>query len=210
MDGVLAEVSASYRAAIISTCDHFGVKVTPEDIVECKRQGGMNNDWVVCQFLLAKSAVTKDLDTISKVFDDLYDGGLYKTETLMVPRETIQRLAEKRPLAVVTGRPRAQAVRFLQDFDIAQFFSAVVCMEDAPSKPDPKPVLLAMARLGQGIERGVMIGDTPDDIKAAVAAGVKGIGVLVGKGELKQALIDAGAKRILTHASEIEQLIEHL
>ncbi len=31
-DGVMVEVKGSYRAAIIATCQHFGVAVTNEDI----------------------------------------------------------------------------------------------------------------------------------------------------------------------------------
>ena len=42
-------------------------------------------------------------------------------------------------------------------------------MEDAPPKPDPQPVRLALARLG--VERAWLVGDTPDDMRAARAAG---------------------------------------
>lgn len=50
-----------------------------------------------------------------------------------------------------------------------------VCMEDAPAKPSPEPVLMALKKLN--VKRALMIGDTPDDIRAASGAGVVGIGV---------------------------------
>ena len=50
-------------------------------------------------------------------------------------------------------------------------------MEDAPAKPSPEPVQLALTSLG--VTRALMVGDTPDDIKAAVGAGVVGIGVSI-------------------------------
>ena len=43
-------------------------------------------------------------------------------------------------------------------------------MEDAPAKPSPMPVELALQRLG--IRRAWMLGDTPDDIVSARQAGV--------------------------------------
>jgi hypothetical protein len=59
-------------------------------------------------------------------------------------------------------------------------FETVVCMEDGPLKPLPDPVLKACAALGvnPAVTPVCMLGDTVDDIKASVAAGVHGIGVL--------------------------------
>ncbi len=48
-------------------------------------------------------------------------------------------------------------------------------MDDAPAKPSPEPVLLALKKLN--VTRALMVGDTPDDIRAATGAGVVGIGV---------------------------------
>jgi len=39
MDGVLASVGNSYRQAIIQTGEHFGVKITHEDITIEKKKG---------------------------------------------------------------------------------------------------------------------------------------------------------------------------
>lgn len=59
-------------------------------------------------------------------------------------------------------------------------FDVVVCMEDAPLKPRPDPVLKAMADLGisPSTSSVCMLGDTVDDVRASVAAGVDALGVL--------------------------------
>ena len=84
-------------------------------------------------------------------------------------------------------------------------------MDDAPLKPDPAPVHLALTRLG--VAAAWMIGDTPDDIRAARAAGVVPIGV-VAPGETlaaaAPALTAAGAARVLTTWTGLVALLDAL
>ncbi len=50
MDGVLTEVSESYREAIVQTVEHFtGKRITRDLIQQYKNQGGWNNDWALSQ-----------------------------------------------------------------------------------------------------------------------------------------------------------------
>jgi len=81
-------------------------------------------------------------------------------------------------------------------------------MEDATAKPDPAPVLLALSRLG--VSNAWMVGDTPDDILAARAAGVVPLGVLA-PGDTNPrtaaALESAGVARTLSSLSALEDLI---
>jgi HAD superfamily hydrolase (TIGR01549 family) len=94
----------------------------------------------------------------------------------MVSREQLLRWRSRRPLGVVTGRPRADAERFLARFSFADCFDVVVCREDAALKPDPAPVQLALQRLA--VRTAWMLGDTVDDVRAAQGALVLPIGVL--------------------------------
>jgi histidinol-phosphate aminotransferase len=143
-------------------------------------------------------------------FEALYQGtdaapGLWTNETLRVPREHIAAWAARRPLGIVTGRPARDLGRFLDHFDLRPLFTATVCMEEAPLKPDPAPVRLLMLRLG--VERAWLLGDTPDDIRAARGAGVLPIGVLA-PGEADgdgTHLLAAGAARVLSHPGEWER-----
>jgi phosphoglycolate phosphatase-like HAD superfamily hydrolase len=98
-------------------------------------------------------------------------------------------------------------MRFLEAHDLTSMFRVVVCMEDAPLKPDPAPVRLALKALG--VSRAWMLGDTPDDIRAARGAGVVPLGILPpGGGDLRrQALESAGAGAILNGIEELEEMI---
>src|SRR5215471_21195432 len=48
MDGVLVDVSESYRETIQQTVEHFtGKRITREHIQEWKNRGGWNDDWAL-------------------------------------------------------------------------------------------------------------------------------------------------------------------
>jgi HAD superfamily hydrolase (TIGR01548 family) len=213
MDGVLADVSESYRRAIIETAAAWGVELTPEDVAHAKSRGNANNDWELTRRLLEKHGVEAGLDEVTERFESLYQGtddtpGLRRHETLRIGRAGLERLAAGRPLGVVTGRPRSDALRFLEDQGIEDLFATVVCMEDAPPKPDPAPVHLAVERLG--VSTAWMVGDTPDDLRAASAAGVLPVGLAATKDDpemAEHALRSAGAAWVAIDPKEIEELM---
>jgi HAD superfamily hydrolase (TIGR01548 family) len=213
MDGVLADVSESYRRAIIETAAIWDVELTPEDVARAKAGGGATNDWELTRKLLLEREVEVDLEEVTDRFEALYQGtdempGLRRFESLRFDRDTLERLSTKYSLAVVTGRPRSDARRFLEEQDIANLISTTVCMEDGPSKPDPAPVRLALEQLGA--KTAWMVGDTPDDMRAARGASVLPIGlVAVGDDQLlMQSVLDAaGAARVIEEPNDLERLL---
>lgn len=215
MDGVLVDVSSSYRVAIQRTAADLGVTVTPADIAAMKAAGDANNDWVLTWRLVRAAGVEVSLDEVTARFEAWYQGsdaqpGLWTTEQALVDRASLQRLSTRVRLGVVTGRPAADARRFLDQHDLADLFETVVTMEDAPAKPDPAPVRLALQRMG--VKRAWMVGDTPDDQRAARAAGVVPLGfhprTLRGPGGGEPFdLRAAGAARTLPRLSGLEELL---
>ncbi len=214
MDGVLADVSRSYRAAITQTAAHFGVDVDAAAIRAAKAAGDANNDWVLTHRLVSAAGGDATLAQVTEAFEKLYQGdedqpGLHREETLLPDPARLRRLARRARLGVVTGRPRADAERFLHDHGLEDVFATVICMEDAPLKPDPAPVRAALAALD--VEHAWLVGDTPDDVRAARAAGVVPLGVLApgegpADGEAGEILLRAGAARVLDHVDQIEEL----
>lgn len=215
MDGVIADVSRSYRAAILTTCASFGVDATSAEVAAIKARGDANNDWRVTHEILASHAVDVPYEQVVQRFEAVYQGttqrpGLRETESLIGDAETLRALASRLPLAIVTGRPRADAERFLDRFGLASLFPVVVCMEDGPSKPDPAILDLAMQRLG--VERAWMVGDTVDDIRAArrAMATVVPIGVVAPQddpGPTTNSLLRSGASRIVASLAELSEIL---
>jgi histidinol-phosphate aminotransferase len=211
MDGVLADVSESYDAAIVATAATWGVVLTDAEIAARKADGDANDDWALTRDLLQRHGVSASLQEVTDRFEICYQGtdgtpGLRERECPIPEVDLLRRLAARLPLGIVTGRPRDDAARFLDRYALSDCFQAVVTREDAPQKPDPAPVQLALRRLG--VERAWMVGDTPDDIRAARAAGVVPIGVIppgTPRDPLTDVLRSCGAARVLTSLDEILQ-----
>jgi imidazoleglycerol-phosphate dehydratase len=197
MDGVLASVHSSYREAIIQTAAKFGVTITSDEVSIEKKKGNANNDWILSKRMIegkrqtsVKQTIT--IEEVTAVFEDIYQGtdttkGLHETESLIPSKGLLLEIAQRcnGKVAIVTGRPQKDCATFLDAHGLSDIFKIRICMEDCPPKPDPKPVQLAFERLGVDPSSCIMIGDTPDDIKAGVAAGVQSWGVLTPEEDAK-------------------------
>jgi len=82
----------------------------------------------------------------------------------------------------------------------------LITRDDAPLKPDPAPVRLALETLG--VQRAWMLGDTPDDLAAARACGVIPIGVIAPGDHPDRARLSLRtAARVLDATNELEGLL---
>ena len=94
-------------------------------------------------------------------------------------RRVIKTLEREFTLGIVTSGNRRRVRRQLRNFELAGYFSACVCCEDAPKrKPHPAPLEVAMERMRAKPEECVYVGDAPEDVEMAQRAGVRAIGVL--------------------------------
>jgi len=96
--------------------------------------------------------------------------------------DLLERLREAEiPLGLVTSKSRATTQMAFRLTGIESFFAATVCAEDTErNKPDPEPLLHAAAILDILAPEGVYVGDSPYDIQAARAAGMRSVGVTWG------------------------------
>ena len=94
-------------------------------------------------------------------------------------REALQRVHDAGLAAgLVTSGDRVRVSRELTDLGVAEFFQALVCAEDtAERKPRPEPLLLALDRMRLVPGHAVYIGDSPEDVQMAQAAGVRAVGI---------------------------------
>ncbi len=127
---------------------------------------------------------------------------------LLPRREWLARTAARLPLGIVTGLRRAEVQAWLSAHGLGGTFGTVVGSDDAPAKPDPAPVRLALECLG--VERAWMIGDSAADVHAARAAGVVPLGVVAPGSDgarASEALLRAGAARVLDAIDSLEEVL---
>ncbi len=209
MDGVLVDVRGSYRRAVAETVAQFtGAAPTPEAIQAMKDRGGFNNDWVLSHTMVREAGVADvPFETIRAAFQARYLGddsdGLIATEPAAIRTETLAELASRYALALVTGRPEADAQWTLDRFGWADLVPVVVGMDQQAGreKPDPYGLHLALDALRVAPENAVYAGDTVDDQRAALAAGVAAIGVVPPGMDLDahgRTLMAAGARAVLS------------
>jgi HAD superfamily hydrolase (TIGR01549 family) len=68
--------------------------------------------------------------------------------------------------------------RELDELGVTRFFGAIVCGgETTRRKPHPEPLLLALGRLGVAPQDAVYVGDSPEDVHMARAAGAFAVGI---------------------------------
>ena len=85
---------------------------------------------------------------------------------------------ERRPLAIVTAKRHATVALAFEVLPLEQYFDVVVSADETERhKPHPDPLLLAADRLGVEPGRCAYVGDSPFDVQAANAAGMRSIAV---------------------------------
>lgn len=108
---------------------------------------------------------------------------LDQAEAALFPgvREALEGLAAAgHPLGIVTAGRSDRVGAELRRLEIDRLFGAVVYGDDGPAqKPDPAPLRAALAALGHAdrATASIYVGDTPDDMRMAVAAGVGAVGI---------------------------------
>lgn len=79
-------------------------------------------------------------------------------------------------LAVVTNQHRELTLKSLGVFELEDYFSRVITIDDvAEGKPSPQPILYALERLAADAPHALMIGDSSYDILAANRAKVDSV-----------------------------------
>jgi HAD superfamily phosphatase len=181
MDGVLVDVTESYRETIARTVEHFaGVQVTREQIQDYKNQGGWNDDWKLSHHIIGRAGVDVEFETVKQYFQELFLGngadGMILRERWVAREGLLERLAGRFRLAVFTGRPKEDAALTLRRFAGHVVFDPVVGMYEVERQKPAPDGLIEIARQSGGAPM-FYVGDTVDDARAARAAAVPFIGI---------------------------------
>ena len=207
MDGVLVDVTESYRETIVLTVQHFTGRTIERALIQrYKNEGGWNNDWALSQRICADLGVTVEYDTVVAYFNHLFlDQGIIHRERWLVKLGLLDALAARYELAIFTGRNRTELSITLEREHCEDRFELVTADDVANQKPDPEGLHKIMA-LHPGKEL-LYIGDTVDDARSARAAGVNFVGIAAGNAELAGLLETEGAVAVLNDINELEDLL---
>lgn len=181
MDGVLAEVTESYREAIVQTVKHFtGKTIERESIQDYKNRGGWNNDWALSQKIASDLGVEVPYETVVDYFNEIFIGndgdGLIQRESWIPKPGFLEGLSERYGLALFTGRLQYEADITLRRFAPSITFQPMLCADHVVrAKPAPDG-LLEIAKCHPDA-RLWYVGDTVDDARSARAANVPFIGI---------------------------------
>jgi HAD superfamily phosphatase len=215
MDGVLVEVTESYREAIRETVKHFTGELVSHDLIQdFKNAGGWNNDWLLSQRLITDRGKNVDYGQVVDYFNAVFLGrngdGLIQREKWLPNPGLLQRLREKAKLAIFTGRARYEADATLNRYapDIA--FDPLVTDDSVPN-PKPAPDGLRLIQ-NQYPDRNIWyLGDTVDDARSAQSAGVPFIGVSTPHNprhvEIADLLRNFGAFAVISDINQLEALV---
>jgi HAD superfamily phosphatase len=194
IDGVIRDVGNSYRRALADTVEHFTqntYRPSPADIDQLKGEGRWNNDWEASQEFIyrhyeaagqPRDRTNLDYNTIVAYFQSKYRGerqtedgiewtGYIRQEPLLVDAAYFDRLtAAAIGWGFFSGATTASAT-FVLESRLGLAKPLLVAMEDAPGKPDPTGLFLALERLNLPADRPVIyVGDTVADMQTIIQA----------------------------------------
>jgi HAD superfamily phosphatase len=169
IDGVIRDVSGSYRRALADTVEQFtdgAYRPTPDDIDALKAEGVWNNDWEGSQELVLRyfegqgrdrNTIALDYPTLVSFFQSRYRGedsenpqnwtGYICKEPLLADLAYFESLTEANVRwGFFSGATRGSANYILQQ-RIGLENPVLIAMEDAPGKPDPTGLFATVAQL---------------------------------------------------------------
>lgn len=207
MDGVLVDVTESYRETIVKTVEHFTSKTISRDsIQEYKNQGGWNNDWLLSQKICRDLGVEVPYLTIIEYFNYLFlDQGMIHRERWLPRDGLLDRLGERFEFAIFTGRTTQEAEITLKREGVRDRFLLVSANDVESEKPAPDGLLKIAAM--HPSKKLLYIGDTVDDARCAKAAYVPFIGIAARHSPRREELVDLlrleGAIQVIEDINEI-------
>ena len=187
IDGVIRDVGASYRRAIVETVHQFsGQRPDPAAIDALKAEGRWNNDWEASLELLRRCGLGQPgrsplpaFEALVEVFNGFYFGGdpdgdpsawrgFIGQEALLVERPFFEVLSAAGVAWGFVSGAEPPSARFVLQARLGLADPPLIAMGDAPDKPDPTGLLrLAHALagpLGPDAPPVAYLGDTVADV----------------------------------------------
>lgn len=121
--------------------------------------------------------------------------------------ETIKKLSNRYPIAILSARDEPSTRTFIQQMGISDLIRIYASAETCPhTKPYPDPLLWISKQLEIVPKNILFVGDTTVDILTGKRAGAQTIGVLSGFGERSE-LVAVGADLILNDINMLAHIL---
>jgi HAD superfamily phosphatase len=250
IDGVIRDVGNSYRLALADTVAEFtggAYRPTAVDIDQLKGEGIWNNDWEASQELIyrhfesqgqTRSSLNLDYAQIVAYFQTKYRGtdsvnwnGYICNEPILASLNYFCSLTTANiPWGFFSGATTGSA-SYILERRLGLNAPILVAMEDAPGKPDPSGLFIAVTQLS--LQHGnidalpiIYVGDTVADMQTIIkartvqpqrnfiAVGVLPPHILAETDQVnsyRDSLIRSGAKVVINNVKELTpELINRL
>ncbi|MEB3332720.1 MAG: TIGR01548 family HAD-type hydrolase [Synechococcaceae cyanobacterium] len=193
IDGVIRDVSGSYRRAIIETVHHYaGRRPEAAAIDALKSEGCWNNDWHASLELLRRDGlgqpgrpVLPGFEALVAVFNGFYFGGdpdgdpahwrgFIGDEPLLVDTAFFSALSQAGIAWGFVSGAEPPSARFVLQRRLGLNDPPLIAMGDAPDKPDPTGLLRLAGQLAGGLGAEAppvaYLGDTVADVLTVMQA----------------------------------------
>ena len=201
IDGTLVDTNYQHAIAWYRAFRRHGI-VLP--VWRIHRHLGMGGDQLVGA--LTDDDTERDLgDAIRSTESDLYRELIDEVETTERSRELIEELKRRRHTVILASSAKDWEVdHYLELIGARSLADGWTTSADVEAtKPDPDLVHAALARAEDAsADDAVMVGDTPWDVRAADAAGVRTIAVLTG-GFARDELTESGAIAVFESVADL-------
>jgi phosphoglycolate phosphatase len=172
LDGTLVDSVADIASATNETLAEFGAK--PLSLAIVMRMIGDGSPKLM-ERALAATGLSLDLKSVMPRFMEHYNA--HATRLVKAYPGVIETLGQLDTagyrLGVCTNKPAAATQLVLAACGLAHFFPVTIGGDSLPQrKPQPEPLLAAIAGLGGTADQAVMVGDSATDLATAEAAGI--------------------------------------
>ncbi|ETW94777.1 HAD family hydrolase [Candidatus Entotheonella palauensis] len=182
LDGTLIDSAHDITAAFLKALGHVACTPLPEASDVARHIGKSHPEMLSA---LGFEISGDRFEAFRRVYRSHFaQYGTQYTQPFPRVRDTLNRLAGM-ALGVVTTKAQDQAEMVLQNLNLAHYFRHIQgARPGIPLKPAPDSVIAALAALECQPEQALMVGDTPADILAGKAAGMRTCAVTYGFGGL--------------------------
>lgn len=181
LDGTLLDSLAGIHAALLQTAEELGL--APPSAMRARASIGDG----VERLLLRAFDAPGDLRRLHDIYDRHYGATSIAAARTFPGIEPLLRTLDPARTAVLSNKPERHCRRILDALGLEPCFALIAGGDTFPEKkPSALPVLRLLEALAADASDAVLVGDGPQDIRAARNAGVKSIAVLWGFAERAQ------------------------